>query len=112
MRREIDDQQAPARGDEARRLAQGAGRIIEVMQDLVDDHEVEAVPREGRSVDIALPQLDAGQARIVELRFFGGLDVEETAEVLSLSPRTVKREWQTARAWLQRRLAHGGAERS
>ena len=47
----------------------------------------------------------------MELRFFGGLDVEETADVLGLSARTVKREWQTARAWLQHRLLDGAAER-
>jgi RNA polymerase sigma factor (TIGR02999 family) len=56
----------------------------------------------------ALSALDPRQARVVELRFFGGLDVEETAEVLGLSARTVKREWQTARAWLQHRLLSGG----
>jgi RNA polymerase sigma factor (TIGR02999 family) len=57
-----------------------------------------------------LADLDPRQARVVELRFFGGLDVEETAHVLGLSPRTVKREWQTARAWLQHRLLEGGKE--
>lgn len=53
-----------------------------------------------------LAALDERQARIVELRFFGGLTVEETAAVLEISPRTVKREWQMARAWLQRELEH------
>jgi len=48
----------------------------------------------------SLKQLDPHQARIVELRFFAGLTVEETAEALAISPRTVKREWQTARLWL------------
>jgi RNA polymerase sigma factor (TIGR02999 family) len=52
----------------------------------------------------ALAALDARQARIVELRFFGGLSIEEAAEVLSLSPATVKREWAGARAWLRREL--------
>ena len=52
--------------------------------------------------------LDPRQARVVELRFFGGLDVEETADVMGLSARTVKREWQTARAWLQHRLLREG----
>jgi RNA polymerase sigma factor (TIGR02999 family) len=47
-----------------------------------------------------LDQWDQRQCRIVELRFFGGLNVEETAEVLSLSPTTVKREFQMAKAWL------------
>lgn len=49
-----------------------------------------------------LENLDPRQAGIVELRYFVGLNVEETAEVLEISPRTVKREWATARAWLQR----------
>ncbi len=52
----------------------------------------------------ALAGLDARQARIVELRFFGGLTVEETAETLGVSPATVKRDWTLARAWLKREL--------
>jgi RNA polymerase sigma factor (TIGR02999 family) len=52
-----------------------------------------------------LAVLDARQARIVELRFFGGLSVEETASVLEISPTTVKREWATGRAWLSREMA-------
>lgn len=52
----------------------------------------------------ALESLDARQARIVELRFFGGLGVEETAEVVGVSSATVKREWRTARAWLRREI--------
>jgi RNA polymerase sigma factor (TIGR02999 family) len=51
-----------------------------------------------------LAQWDGQQCRIVELRFFGGLTVEETAEALGVSPRTVKRDWQVARAWLHREL--------
>ena len=51
-----------------------------------------------------LSQLDARQGRIVELRFFAGLSVDETAEVMNVSPRTVKREWNTARAWLFREM--------
>jgi RNA polymerase sigma factor (TIGR02999 family) len=51
-----------------------------------------------------LAALDPEQARIVELRFFGGLTVEETAEALSVSPATVKRHWTVARAWLAREL--------
>ena len=59
------------------------------------------------ALDAALEQLaglDARQARVVELRFFGGLSIEETASVLALSPTTVKREWATARAWLFREI--------
>jgi RNA polymerase sigma factor (TIGR02999 family) len=51
-----------------------------------------------------LTALDPRQASIVELRFFGGLSEEEVASVLSLSRRTVTREWQTARAWLYRQM--------
>jgi RNA polymerase sigma factor (TIGR02999 family) len=52
-----------------------------------------------------LAQLDERQSRVVELRFFAGLSIEETAEVLHLSPASVKREWQTARAWLFREMS-------
>jgi RNA polymerase sigma-70 factor, ECF subfamily len=51
-----------------------------------------------------LSQMDARQARIVELRFFGGLSVEETAEFLGVSPKTVKRDWSVAKAWLHGEL--------
>ncbi|HWP54672.1 MAG TPA: sigma-70 family RNA polymerase sigma factor [Pyrinomonadaceae bacterium] len=52
-----------------------------------------------------LERLDSQQTRIVELRFFGGLSIEETAEALGISPATVKRDWSTARLWLRRQLA-------
>jgi RNA polymerase sigma factor (TIGR02999 family) len=51
-----------------------------------------------------LAQLDADQARLVELRYFGGLGIDETAEALGVSAATVKREWAVARAWLRREL--------
>jgi RNA polymerase sigma factor (TIGR02999 family) len=51
-----------------------------------------------------LAELDPRQARIVELRYFGGLSIEETGEIVNLSPATVKREWAAARAWLRREL--------
>jgi RNA polymerase sigma factor (TIGR02999 family) len=51
-----------------------------------------------------LAELDETQSQIVELRFFGGLTIEETAEVLKISPATVKREWAMAKAWLYDRL--------
>jgi RNA polymerase sigma factor (TIGR02999 family) len=60
------------------------------------------------ALDHALERLhaiDAEQARLVELRFFGGLTVEETAEAMDISPATVKRHWAVARAWLARELA-------
>jgi RNA polymerase sigma factor (TIGR02999 family) len=51
-----------------------------------------------------LSELDSQQGRIVELRFFGGLTIEDTSEVLGISPATVKRDWVTARAWLYRAM--------
>jgi RNA polymerase sigma-70 factor (ECF subfamily) len=52
-----------------------------------------------------LAAVDERQARVVELRFFGGLSVEETAEVMDISPATVKREWSMAKAWLYNELS-------
>lgn len=70
-------------------------------------------PAEERGVDLLaldealtrLATLDPQQARVVELRYFTGLSIEETAEVLDISAATVKREWAMARAWLRRELA-------
>ena len=62
------------------------------------------------ALDTALTKLEAldpDQARVVELRFFGGLTVEETAEVVGSSPATVKREWALAKGWLYRQLTAG-----
>lgn len=81
------------------------------------DEGIAAAP--GRVVDFEdldealedLGRLDERQARVVELRFFAGLGIEETAAALGLSPATVKREWATARAWLHRRLGEVGEAR-
>lgn len=54
---------------------------------------------------VRLAEQDPRQARIVELRFFGGLSIEEIAEVLQISPRTVKRDWNMARAWLYEEIS-------
>jgi RNA polymerase sigma factor (TIGR02999 family) len=59
-----------------------------------------------------LQKIDAELARIVELRAFGGLTIEETAHVLKVSPSTAKRDWRTARAWLARELGGPGAQAS
>jgi RNA polymerase sigma-70 factor (ECF subfamily) len=75
----------------------------------------EAIGVPERDVDIlnldlslrALAALDPRQGQVVELRFFGGLSVEETAEYLAISPATVKREWATARAFMLRELRRG-----
>ncbi len=73
--------------------------------------EAAALPQR-REIDVlalddalkTLSGLDSRQGRIVELRFFGGLSIEETSEVIGISPATVKREWATARAWLHREI--------
>lgn len=65
-------------------------------------------PKSLLDIDIALVdlrKLDERQARVVELRFFGGMSVEETARAIGCSPRTVDGDWHAARAWLRRRLA-------
>jgi RNA polymerase sigma factor (TIGR02999 family) len=70
-------------------------------------------PQRGLNLDLValddalneLARLDAQQARIVELKFFGGLSIEDTAQVVGVSKTTVKREWSTARAWLRREMA-------
>lgn len=75
---------------------------------LVLDTEI-ALPLQPPEVDLValdgalkkLADLDPGESRVVELRFFGGLSIEETAVVMGISARTVKREWAAARAWLR-----------
>ena len=70
-------------------------------------------PAQFRQVDLIvlddalqeLSRLDARQGQIVELRFFAGLSIEQTSEILQVSPATVKREWATARLWLRKQMA-------
>jgi RNA polymerase sigma-70 factor, ECF subfamily len=59
-----------------------------------------------------LARVDSRKAEVVELRFFGGLSVEETAEVLKISPVSVMRDWSTAKAWLYREMTGGAARGS
>lgn len=90
-----------------RRAAKRGGEAIRIEVASLNDL---AAPAEGLDVlalDETLTRLEALQPRlskVVELRFFGGLEVNETAEVLGCSPRTVKRDWALARAWLVREL--------
>jgi RNA polymerase sigma-70 factor (ECF subfamily) len=80
---------------------------------LDDVHDMPQSPDESSELDLlslneALEKLagfDPDQARVVELRYFAGLNIEETAEALGISPATVKREWVVARAWLKRELS-------
>lgn len=88
----------------------GGGATVVEFQDSL-------TPRAERSVDLVvlddiltrLEEFDARAVRLVELRYFGGLTIEETAEVLEVSPATVKREWATARAWMHRELTRDAA---
>ena len=70
-----------------------------------DDRDANLVALDDAMTALAL--LDARKAKIVELRFFGGLSVEETAEVLNVSAITVMRDWSTAKAWLYREMTSG-----
>jgi RNA polymerase sigma factor (TIGR02999 family) len=95
--------------DHARRRA-AAKRGAECLTLTLD--EAVALP-EKRELDLvvlddalnSLAEMDTRQSRIVELRFFGGLSIEETSQVLGISRATVTREWATARLWLQREIS-------
>jgi RNA polymerase sigma factor (TIGR02999 family) len=101
MRRILVDH---ARAKHADKRGGGAVLVsLDVAAEQSDDPNVADV----LAIDDALERLaarDADQVRIIELRFFAGLTVEETAHVLGRSPRTVKREWSLAKAWLYREL--------
>lgn len=87
----LDDTQAAIEIDNAQALASFEDEKVDVLA--ID----EALQR--------LEKFDAAQSRIVELRYFGGLTIEETAAVAEISPASVKREWALARAWLRRELS-------
>jgi RNA polymerase sigma-70 factor, ECF subfamily len=101
MRRILVDY-ARARGREKR-----GGEEVRVPLDEavvgIREHDVDLVRLDEALGELA--RLDEQQARVVELRYFGGLSIEETAEVLGVSDSTVKREWAMARSWLQRELS-------
>jgi RNA polymerase sigma-70 factor, ECF subfamily len=90
------------------RLKRGGGQAalnLEGFEVAVDDFAARLTDLD-EALD-RLAELFPRQARVVECRFFGGLSVEETAEALELAPRTVKRDWSLARAWLYRDLSRG-----
>jgi RNA polymerase sigma factor (TIGR02999 family) len=96
--------------DHARRrkaLRRGGGRtILSLEESGADSHQVPFDDLDRALLDLA--RLSERQARVVELRYFGGLTIEETAEVMGTSPMTVKRDWTLARAWLFRELSREG----
>jgi RNA polymerase sigma factor (TIGR02999 family) len=73
------------------------------LPDLVQTKEVDLVALDDALTSLAA--IDPQQSRIIEIRFFGGLTIEETAEVMKLSPKIVRREWDTAKLWLLRELS-------
>ncbi|HUG28431.1 MAG TPA: sigma-70 family RNA polymerase sigma factor [Gemmatimonadales bacterium] len=91
----------------ARRAEKRGGTSIFVSLEAVGEQVADPRVADVLAIDEALDQLaarDPDQRRLVEMRFFAGLTVEETAHVLGWSPRTVKREWRLAKAWLHREL--------
>lgn len=106
MMRRILVNHAQARGAAKR----GGGAALVTLDEALEvfqDRDVDLVALDEALT--ALTALDQRQGRIVELRYFGGLSIDETAEVLGVSPATVKREWSAARAWLFRELRGSGA---
>jgi RNA polymerase sigma factor (TIGR02999 family) len=99
--------------DHARRrdaLKRGNGGRKLSLEDVIDETPAPAVDILALDRILGtLATLDVQQERVVELRFFGGLTVEESAEVLGVSPTTVKREWRVAKAWLYRELGRVSA---
>jgi RNA polymerase sigma factor (TIGR02999 family) len=90
-------------------LKRGAGAAhVEYDENLVVSTEPRADVMALDEALTALAVLDRRKSEVVELRFFGGLGIEETAEVLKVSPETVKRDWRLAKAWLRRELRHYG----
>ncbi len=94
----------------ARQAEKRGGSAILVSLDAAADTPDDSRIADVLAIDEALDRLaarDAEQVRIIELRFFAGLTVEETAHVVGRSPRTIKREWRLAKAWLYRELRQG-----
>ena len=91
----------------ARHAQKRGGGAVLVSLDVAADQADDARVADVLAIDEALERLavqDPDQVRIIELRFFAGLTVEETARVVGRSPRTIKREWSLAKAWLYREL--------
>jgi RNA polymerase sigma-70 factor, ECF subfamily len=96
----------------AKGMGKRGGAALHVNLDDVPEIALGSRSREIVAVDEALDvlaQMDPRKAKVNELRFFGGLSVEETAEVLKISPQSVMRDWKMARAWLLSELAQGAS---
>lgn len=97
-----------ARGQKAAKRGSGAVKItLDDALGLPGQHDLDLIALDDSLTSLAA--IDPDQSRVVELRFFGGLSIEETAEVMQISPATVNREWSSARAWLFREMTRHSA---
>jgi RNA polymerase sigma-70 factor (ECF subfamily) len=99
-------------GRRDRRVKRGGGAAHVPLDDLDPASSLALDPVDAYALDRALSRLEAldpRQGRVVELRFFGGMTVEEAAEVMGISVATLKREWAVAKAWLYRELTEGAS---
>jgi RNA polymerase sigma factor (TIGR02999 family) len=90
------------RGGQAKRINHSSAVNLDEIPDVSSERDRELV-----AIDDALntlAEMDPRKERVIELRFFGGLSVEETAEVLKISPQSVMRDWKLAKAWLMREI--------
>jgi RNA polymerase sigma factor (TIGR02999 family) len=96
---------ASKRGGDMQRVEHSTAMDFDRLPDPGTDQAAEVCALDDALV--ALAQRDPRRAQVIELRFFGGLSVEETSEALGVSPQTVMRDWRLARAWLARELRKG-----
>jgi RNA polymerase sigma factor (TIGR02999 family) len=89
-----------------RTAKRGAGTVTLALHDAVSEparQDIDLIKLDDALLSLSMK--DAEQSRVVEMRFFGGLSIEETAEALGVSPSTVKRDWAAAKAWLYRDMS-------
>jgi RNA polymerase sigma factor (TIGR02999 family) len=107
MRRILIDaaraRRAAKRGGDVAHINHSSAFDFDALPDAASDHAVALCELDDALTSLA--RLDGRRAQVIELRFFGGLTVEETAHVLEVSPQTVMRDWSLARAWLARELS-------
>jgi RNA polymerase sigma factor (TIGR02999 family) len=110
MRRTLVDaaraRAAAKRGGQGQRAEHSTAFDLDQVQDVSSSRDRELVVLDDALADLA--KMDPRKARVIELRFFGGLSVEEAAEVLKISPQSVMRDWNLAKAWLTRELSRAG----
>jgi RNA polymerase sigma factor (TIGR02999 family) len=96
------------RGGHARRVNHSTAVNLDEIPEVGSGRGAELIALDDALDELA--KIDLRKARVIELRFFGGLSVEETAEALEISPQSVMRDWKLAKAWLQRELSDNDTE--